>query len=192
MRTGVSRPWRKEPRRLCASRSWSTDRAGSSWKPAVSWSGRCPQGRPRLRRRFARGGQRDVVRGAFVTDGEPANTILHLAVGTRGPLMLAKVLRPRLHEPAFHTALGVRGVDEQLPEHGAVALADRAKQLPRGGGKGNSLSRLDRVLHNHEHRSRLVGQFLRDHRIRPVAGGLEIEGLGRREAKPRDEPKPEN
>src|SRR6267154_324275 len=40
MRTGVSRAWRREPRRLCASRSWSTDRAGSSWKLAVSWSGR--------------------------------------------------------------------------------------------------------------------------------------------------------
>jgi NAD(P)H-dependent FMN reductase len=39
------RDW-KAPRRSCASRSRSTDRAASSWKPAVSWSGRASRPAP--------------------------------------------------------------------------------------------------------------------------------------------------
>src|ERR1700730_14636599 len=41
MRIEASSPWRKEPRRSCASRSKNMDRAESFSKPAVSWSGRC-------------------------------------------------------------------------------------------------------------------------------------------------------
>src|ERR1700730_100130 len=46
MHTGGSRPCRKEPRRSCASRSRSMDRAENSWKPGVSWSGRNDSGNP--------------------------------------------------------------------------------------------------------------------------------------------------
>src|SRR5690349_19725344 len=44
MRTGGNRPSKKEPQRSCGSRSRSTDRADSSWKPAVNWSGRREDG----------------------------------------------------------------------------------------------------------------------------------------------------
>jgi len=74
---------------------------------------------------------------------ERAERVLHLAVRLGGATVLPQMLRPRFDQITFDTAVRVRRVHKQLPEHGSVPPANGSHQTTQRRGKRGALRRLE-------------------------------------------------
>src|SRR6266480_774346 len=127
------------------------------------------------------------MRHALPAGVKRAERVLHLAVRLGGSTVLPQMLRPRFDQVTLDTAVRVRGVYKQLPEHGSVAPANRSHQPAQCRRERGALVRLERVFDGNQHRPRIGRKGFRHHGVVPDARWVQIHAFGGGQTKARNQ-----